>query len=393
MVRLNAPPRPTAFTHEGAPAKRIDTLAQLRRSVCSCLLWEKEFYEDGQAIADRIVELARQVSLEELGALALEVRETHNLRHVPLLLTSVLAERGSGDSIVRRTIGKTVQRADEMGEFLAIYANHRGVTVGELKPVLTAQIKKGLAAAFRRFDAYQLAKYNRAVGVTLRDVLRLVHPRPETDEQSAMWKAVLDGTLNAPDTWEVALSGGADKRQTWERLLGYQKLGYMALLRNLRNMVKAGVDADLIREAILARKGARRVLPFRYVSAARACPQFEPELDKALVATLTETLPLDGETLLLVDVSGSMDWAKISGKSDLTRIDAGATLAAMWPGKRRVFTFSNQVVEVPPRLGMAGVDAIKQSQRHGGTYMGEAIREINKIPHDRLIVFTDEQVA
>ncbi len=61
------------------------------------------------------------------------------------------------------------------------------------------------------------------------------------------------------------------------------------------------------------------------------------------------------------------------------------------PGDVRVFTFSNSVVEVPARRGMAGVDAVVRSQSDGGTYLGKAVTHVNGLPHDRLIVVTDEQ--
>jgi len=93
---------------------------------------------------------------------------------------------------------------------------------------------------------------------------------------------------------------------------------------------------------------------------------------------------------VLVDVSGSMD-ARLSAKSDLTRLDAAATLASVIPGDVRVFTFSNEVVEVPARRGMAGVDAVVRSQPHGGTLLGQAVAHVNRLKHDRLIVITDEQ--
>src|SRR5262245_12182267 len=174
--------------------------------------------------------------------------------------------------------------------------------------MLPAQMRKGLARAIAKFDEYELAKYDRDGAVKLRDVLRLVRPTPKDAEQSALWKQVKDRTLAALDTWEVALSGGADKRAAFERLIRERKLGYLALLRNLRNMVKAGVDVELVRQAIVARKGgAQRIYPFRYVAAARAAPQFEPYLDQALNAAIAEMKPLGGKTIVLVDVSGSMD--------------------------------------------------------------------------------------
>ena len=390
MSRLNTP-TPDAHTHEGAPAKRIDALSMLRRSVCSAFLWEKEFYEEGEEITARVLGLSEQVSFDDLAALAYEVRTTHKLRHMPLLLLAALALRGSGQPVVREAIAKTVRRVDEMGELLAVYAKVRGVEPGAIKPVLPAQVKKGLAAAFRRFDAYQLGKYNQKGLFTLRDVILLVHPNPETGEQAALWKSVLDGTLASPDTWEVGVSGGADKAETFTRLISEGRLGYLALLRNLRGMLKAGVDVDLVRGAILARKGAGNVLPFRFVTAARACPQLEPELDTALKATVAEAPRLDGQTIMLVDVSDSMN-DPLSSKSDLTRMDAAATLASILNAESvRLFSFSTDLVEVPPRTGMAGVDAIKASQPHQGTLLGAAVAAVNERPHDRLIVVSDEQ--
>lgn len=383
MARLNVAARNYTVTHEGAPAVgNLSPEKQLRRSVLSCLLWEKEFYEDGQTIADRIIETAAKVKPEALAALAIEAREVFNLRHVPLLLLDVLSK--TAPALTAETVARVLQRADEPGELLSIYWRNG-------RKMIPAQMRKGIAKAFPKFDAYQLAKYDRDGAVKLRDVLRMVRPKPVNDEQAALWKRVKERTLDTPDTWEVALSGGADKKEAFERLLREGNLGYLALLRNLRNMATAGVDDGLVREAIVARKnGAHRVLPFRYVAAARAAPQYEPYIDQALCEAVSEMPVYLGKTIILVDVSGSMDEA-LSAKSDLKRIDAAAALGAIFPGDIRLFTFSHQLVEVPPRRGMAGVDAIVRSQPHGGTYLGQAVATINKLPHDRLIVITDEQ--
>lgn len=385
MARLNVATRHQVFTHEGAPAvPNLSPEKQLRRSVLSCLLWEQEFYEDGKSIADRIVENAEKVKPAVLAALAVEARETFNLRHVPLLLLDVLTKTGKGDKLVADTVARVVQRTDEMGELLSVYWRNG-------RKMLPAQMRKGLARAFGKFDEYQLAKYDRDGAVKLRDVLRLARPKPKDETQSALWKRVKDRSLATPDTWEVALSGGADKKEAFERLIREGQLGYLALLRNLRNMAQAGVDPDIVKAAIVARKGgAHRVFPFRYVAAARAAPQFEPALDEALCEAISEMPVFLGKTVVLVDVSGSMD-ERMSAKSDMKRIDAAAALGAIVPGDLRLFTFSNALVEVPPRRGMAGVDAIVRSQSHAGTNLGAAIRELNKLPHDRLIVVTDEQ--
>jgi hypothetical protein len=156
-------------------------------------------------------------------------------------------------------------------------------------------------------------------------------------------------------------------------------------------MTAVRVDTGLIKDAIKAGRGADRLLPFRFVAAARACPQMEDALDVALTRNIKNREPLSGTTVVLVDVSGSME-RPLSSKSDLTRLDAAATLASMIGGERRVFSFSRDIVEVPPRLGMAGVDAIRRSQEHRSTYLGKAIKFVNEnVEHDRIIVITDEQ--
>ncbi|NBP03639.1 MAG: TROVE domain-containing protein, partial [Proteobacteria bacterium] len=268
------------MTHEGKAASRISPSEELRRSVLSCLLWEREFYEDGESIADRIDRLADKVPVQELAALAVEARTVFHLRHVPLLLLRALIRRAVG-RIVSDTICSVIQRPDEMCELLSIY------WLGSRKP-LSNQMKKGLSRAFQKFTPHQLAKYNRRdKSIKLRDVLFLCHAKPKDEEQAAAWKSLVDGTLASPDTWEVALSSGGDKKETFERLIRENKLGYLALLRNLRTMVDVGCDRDLVKTAILSRRnGADKVLPFRFVAASRAAPSLEKELDIAMLASI-----------------------------------------------------------------------------------------------------------
>ncbi|HXJ63046.1 MAG TPA: VWA domain-containing protein [Actinomycetota bacterium] len=398
-------PSNTRRTHEGAPAAQISPEMALRRSVCACLLWEDTFYESGQDVAARITELAGQVAPTVLAQLAIDARSHLNLRHVPLLLCAVLARTGSGTRIVSDTISQTIQRADELSEFLAVYARANGVEPKALKKKLSAQVKKGLAAAFAKFDRYALAKYFSPSGeagqpIKGRDVMFLVHPKPRDAEQAALWKQLVAGEVKSADTWEVGLSAGPaegvskeqHKRAVFEGQLRDGKLGYLALLRNLRNMTEAGVDPSLVSSAILARKGARRVLPFRYVAAARAAPAMVPFLDPAMRAAVAELPALPGRTVVLVDVSGSMN-QKISAKSDLSRIDAAAALAVMIHGDVRIYTFSNRVAEVSrPAGGLSGIQQILLSQPHQGTELGAAVQTLNSgVEMDRLIVITDEQ--
>jgi hypothetical protein len=394
-MRLNIfKQKPRPRTHEGAPARVITPEQALRRSVLSCMLWEGEFYEDGVQIVGRIHELVPQVAAERVAALAVEARERMKLRHAPLLLVREMARHSTHRGLVAETLERVIQRADELSEFVAIY------WAGGRQP-LSAQVKRGLAAAFGKFDEYALAKYDRAGAVRLRDVLFLSHARPVDEAQAALWKRLAENELATPDTWEVALSAtgrgeGADKKAVWERLLAERKLGALALLRNLRNLRAANVSEELVLSA-LAELKTDRVLPFRFLAAARNAPQWEAALEAAMFRAIEGRAgKLAGHTVLLLDVSGSME-AAISSRSEMRRTDAAYGLAILLreiAEKVTIYTFSEKAVLVPSRRGMALRDALNQSQLHSGTYLGAALKHIEgevREGWDRLIVITDEQ--
>jgi hypothetical protein len=385
VATLNRLARNNHITHEGAPAKRIDALAQLERSVMSCLLWEDEFYENGQTIAQRIADLVQQVPAADVARVAVQAKVDMRLRHVPLLLARELLRTKDGRAAFGGVAEKVFTRPDDITEFLAIYWKDN-----KTEP-LAKQAKRHVGKAFRRFDEYQLAKYNGGQKVVkLRDALRITRPKPNDAAQAELWRKLVKGELATPDTWEVELSKGGDKKASWTRLLAEQKLGGLAMLRNIRNMREAGVPDELIRAGVV-RVQAGKLLPINFISAARHNPQFEPELEAKFAEFFAGKPKLDGDTIILIDVSGSMD-GKLSGRSELSRMDVACSLAMI--GREmfdnlRVFTFSNNLVEVPACRGFGLRGAITGSQPHSGTELGGAIRGLP--PCARLIVITDEQ--
>lgn len=390
MARINKPQ--AVKTHEGAKGRAFTPEQELRRAVMSCMLWEDQFYESGVSIAERIATLVPLVEPETVAAIATSAREDMKLRHAPLLLVREMARHEGHKALVAATLERIVQRPDELTEFLAIYwADVLGPMQQRKRAAVSAQVKKGLARALTKFDAYQLAKYDRDGAVRIRDVLFLTHAKPKDAAQEKIWKQLVDGTLAAPDTWEVSLSGGADKRETFERLIAERKLGALALLRNLRGMLAAGVKKGAIAKALEDMR-TDRVLPYRFISAAHYAPDLEKELEHAMFRAIEGHEKLAGKTRLLVDVSGSMDSA-ISARSEMRRLDAACGLAVLAREiceDVEIFTFSNDVKKVPIRRGFALRDAIVHSQPHGGTELGKAIAQVDQ-KGARLIVFTDEQ--
>lgn len=379
----------TRKTFEGGPALPLKPIDELKRAVMTCLLWEDCVYENGQSIADRIGSLIALVTPEEAVAAAKYARKEGKLRHVPLFIAKVMA--GLAPNWRRRVSGllaEIVQRPDELTEFLSLYWKDGR------KPI-SKQVKLGLARAFTKFDEYALAKYNRYSVIKLRDVLFMAHAKPVDSAQANLWKRLIDDKLTTPDTWEVELSANGNTKDAWERLLRENKLGSLALLRNLRNMSEKKVDRTLIREALLNMK-TDRVLPYRFIAAARHAPDFEPWLEVPMFCSMEGKAILGGRTILLVDVSGSMDY-KLSDKSEMTRLDAACGLAILCRElcyDVTVLTFSTQLCKVPPRKGFALRDVIVQSQPHQGTHLGEALKVIEReFKYDRIIVITDEQSA
>ena len=376
-------------THEGALSVPSSPVKELRRAVMACMLFEGQFYESGEDSAKRMQGLIKSVTFDEAAQIAIDAREKMKLRHAPLFLVRELLRyhkgRQMGDLIAR-----VIQRPDECGELLALYWKD-----GKDQP-LTAQLKIGMARALKKFNEYQLSKWNKDGAVKLRDVLFLSHARPNNEEQAAVFKKLAENKLTTPDTWEVALSGGADKKETFTRLITDKKLGAMALLRNLRGMIEAGVSEDVIRDGLNA-MNAERVLPFRFISAAKYAPRLEDALESAMFKCLAEVPKLGGKTALLIDHSGSMEHV-VSGRSEITRFDAAAALAMILReicDRVRVFTFSDKLIEVPPRRGFAMVQAVREVINPVSTLLGSAVRTVYKnYPEcDRVIVVTDEQSA
>jgi antitoxin (DNA-binding transcriptional repressor) of toxin-antitoxin stability system len=376
---------PVTVTHEGTPAARLTPYKTLRRAVLSAMLWEDAFYETGSEIAKGIAALVPQVKPEQVAALAVEARERMYLRHVPLFLVRELARVKGNGPLVANTLARVIQRPDELGEYLALYWRE------DKDAPLSAGSKRGLARAFRKFSAYALAKYDRDAVVKLRDVLRLTHAKPADPTQAALWKQVIARTLETPDTWEVALSGGKAKRETWERLLTEKKLGGLAFLRNLRNMTAADVDPALIRARF--DQSFEKVLPFRFIAAARHVPRLEADIERAMLRCLSDLPKLGGTTALIIDTSPSMWQAKVSAKSELDRFDAAAALAILARElceSVHVWAFNERSYEVPARRGFALRDALAATK--GSASMGGlAVAAANERGYDRIIVLTDGQ--
>ena len=395
-------------TNQGAPAYGLSPDLELRRSVLSTFLGEDQFYENGQSIKTRIANLISNVKPEMVAALAIQARNDYNLRHIPLFLAREMARYPEHRVLVSYVLDNIIKRADEIAEFLSIYW-------AEGKCPLANQVKIGLANAFNRFNEYDFAKYNQDNAIKFRDVMFLVHPCPDditkarsfskqdrkkgkkrpASDKELLFNKIAQNTLQVPDTWEVRLSAsnGEGKKKIWEELLDNGKLGGLAFLRNLRNMVDAGVNRTKVIN-YFQKANFSRVLPFRFISAVKHAPNFAAQLETAMLSCLDSRNKINGRTALLVDVSGSMD-SPLSQKSENNRLETAyalAILAREMFSDVDVYTFSDKVIKMRNDLrGFSLRDQMHQSQAHSGTDLGSAVKLVNQADYERVIVFTDEQ--
>lgn len=169
-------------------ARHIAPESQLRGVVLARLRRKGQIHDGGSEFGLRIAELVPRVEAETVAALAIEAREQMKLTYPALLLVREMARHKTHRAWVGDTLARVIQSPQDLSEFLAIYWKDGRVP-------LSAQVKKGLAAAFPKFDEYQLAKYDRGGPIKLRDVLFLSHAKPRDDAQAGVWKKLIWGRL------------------------------------------------------------------------------------------------------------------------------------------------------------------------------------------------------
>lgn len=396
-----------------------DKVKELERLVYSCFLWENGSFGAGTALAENIRTLAMDslVTIPALCSVARSARIDHGLRHVALYLAciaqlklSTAFRKHKNDrsyvqthelhaQVVRDTVSRVCLRPDDMSEMIALaWALPPGK-----KGVVPNAMRKGLADAFVRFasDEDKLARFNKPQAIKLKDVMRLVHPKPKTAMQKVHLTKLDKDMLTAPVTWESELSAKGNTEETWDSLLRGGHLSDIAFLRNLRNMLVAGIEYRRVMYEINKRE-FNGVTPFRFIAAKRALQQagkghveVYAELGAAMRKVGDRLAQLKGRTIVLVDVSGSME-SRLSDKSDLTRMDAAVALAAIAPCEGKVIVAFGSATKPITNVGTADPLAVAQHiidatiSLRGRTNLTEAVNNVRTVPHERLIVITDE---
>lgn len=394
--------------HEGGLAFKVTPELELVQRCCAAMIGEPKFYAKSGADDLRVIRaLSENTNTDFLLSLANYTRHAMKLRTSAILLYTLAAMRGAEHvtanrkSNVREYGPKVLARADEPSEALGAWlALHGG------KKAWSRAFLKGIADALEGFDEYALAKHDHAgAAIKLRDVIQIVHPKPADEERAALYKRALEGTLKTPETWETKLSAskGSDKKGAWNDVAG--KMGLMALVRNLRNFEQQKAEdaikiaMDKLRNGEIVRKS--RMLPFRFLEATNHVSdmRLQDALRDAVDLAVGNMPKWPGKTAIFIDLSGSMEWARVSGKSKMTLKRIAALMGAMslhMSDDARVYGFAC----THKHVALSKRDSIlSNAQKIEKTDVGCATNAylpmedvlIKGLEFDRIVVFSDMQ--
>jgi 60 kDa SS-A/Ro ribonucleoprotein len=365
-----------------------------------------QYYRNSEQTINDLKKLVSKIDDKEfLAKAAVYARDKFGMRSITHVLAGELAPYVSGSQFGKRFYDRVITRVDDMTEIMAYYLENKTT---KSKPKFPNSLKKGFASAFDRFDGYQLAKYSKGDSqVKLVDIVNLVHPTP-TDRNKEALSLLVKGELKNTQTWEAKLSAAGQvaeneedlstlKGEAWFDLVSTKKIGYFALLRNLRNIINQSPQSiDLACEMLVDENLIKRsrVLPFRFATAADEISKLSSNtntrkvivaINKALDISVCNVPNLGGETLVIVDVSGSM-----SGRpSEIASLFAA--ILAKSSNNPDVMSFATTSKYLNYNPGDS-VMTIRNSFKFsgGGTNLKSAFLLANK-SYDNIIILSDFQ--
>lgn len=327
-------------SYNGNPQVLKEDAHQLYELAVMWLMGKDSFYESNDARWKRVEALVDSVvadnQLDFIANTIIHARHVMNIRSMPIALTVLFAKslrkQNKSYPYMRILVRDVIARVDQITDMYAV-----ALGVFGSKNKIPLAIKRGVADAFNSFNEYQFAKYNTSSGVKLRDVLRIVHPKGSDEAQGELFKKIMTDALETPYTWETELSRNGqlheserkEKSVLWAELVTSGKLGYMALLRNLRNIKEAnvGMEAmDIVYDRLADPEQVRKSkqLPFRFINALDSVQQLNDNklnraLSRAVDASLGNLPQIGKNVWIIIDCSGSMNgmWGSRSGTAPI----------------------------------------------------------------------------
>ena len=400
MSKFNQTNTMKTVNKSGYTAYAMHDKDKLVTQVLTSFWGEEKYYGD---TTNDLIKTANAVIESEpkfVANLARYARKEMYLRSVSHGLTALIAHNVKSKPYIKEVVNGVVERADDITEILACYLNMYG------KPIPNG-LKKALSTALGKFSPYQISKYNGGnKAVKFKDILKLTHAKPKTEEQEKLFKDIINDTLPIAERWETELSANGNTKESWEKLIAENKLGYMAMLRNLRNIVKANPsNISKVYEKLENKEQVlkSKQLPFRFFSAYRELQEISTSnkvldvLENAIEYSVENLPKLKGKTVIAIDTSGSMG-SNISNKSKVQCCDIArllAVIASKICEEYIVCTFDTNLKKVTfSSKGGIISTALNIPVNGGGTNIRlplEAMLEDNLFV-DRLIMLSDNEI-
>lgn len=392
----------------GGQAYRQDPRMELASLLLTSFA-QDQFYRSAKQTFAGLELVLGQVDAEFAAKAAVFARTEFGMRSITQVLAAELAKGASGAPWAKAFYNQVVKRPDDMLEILAYYLSKGNKTVPNA-------MKKGFARAFDRFDGYQLAKYRGETrSVKLVDVVNLVRPVP-TERNAEALKNLVNGDLKATATWESKLTRAGQaaesdvekealKAAAWSELLQTDKLGYLALLRNLRNIAEQAPEAlgEAARQLTDSKRVERSmVFPFQFLVAMDAIEKSALVDKRIVIDALNQATELamknvprfEGPTLVVLDDSGSMTSVQTQ-YANRSALQLGALFAAALYKANNAdlmrFSDTASYASKNPADSLQGIaDFLIRNARSGGTNFS-AIFETASKAYDRIVILSDMQ--
>lgn len=414
--------------YNGGTATKVDPTTELTLSVLSGFLDVDSFYESNADKVDRINGLLSRVNDNYIFKLAVAARNEFKLREAPVVLIALQTLRGK--IIPKNVIYKVFVRGDEVTEYIS------AVKALSNKGTITKEASRVANTVLNSLTERQALRYmGGSKSWSLADVIRVTHPKPVNEKQSTLLQYILRKDRDGSHTkaWESLSDKGKellpfikssvtedDGSVSWERSVSagaswdsvVRKMGYMALLRNLRNFLKdtTFTEWDYVISVLTDKNEVlkSKQLPFRFYSAYRevsaasntdwtTLTKVKRALEIALEHSVANASQLEGKTLYVIDNSSSMTFGEVSKMSSLTYATVANVLGVIGAmiSNADVVTFSSNAKKVDLK-GMSALQAIEYLEDNiagGGTVINSVTKVVNIHDYDNIVILSDMQLS
>ena len=471
LVNANKIPKPDTTNQQGLPAYSQDKWLTLL-TMLNTLKLEPQYYRSVTNTLKELQTLIDQCAKEDLyltcqcivysrclGEGMRTISHASSVFIAPYISGQEYSKRFYGLWNKKEQKGGVIFRPDDMAEILQGYIALNGqikqtVTLvngvpqssetSTSGPKLSNAMKKGFKSVLESLDSYSLLKYKSK----LIDIINLVHPSPRLStakieyngEQVSTIDAIMKGYNVSANTWEVnqgeagqivakaVKEGKLDdqeakqvltqaKADNWKELLDTNKLGILAALRNLRNILINNPSqdtinklCDLVSNPTLIREG--KIFPYQLdianeIMLSEFSTSYSRQISQALakgyelaIPNLKELLP--GNNVVFLDQSGSMTWEiKLPGSKNGSRTSCiskaaliAATIAKATNADIICFGSTARYVQYNPNLDVFSLAKQLSSSNMGGTNLSTAwkLAQQSNRKYTRTFILSDNEV-